>query len=152
MAVKTRSKKKVFSEYEKLEKFNKAEEEAREDVKLFVAGIAFTFTVLWTMLEWGQAEGWYAPSPTIYNQPGQEDSRERFEQGPVECVMEEELCNTTEIGYYGPGCVTRWYYWKLRPEQAWSYTIPWAFYLMHQITVWAGVFYAQKLKDSEFAK
>ena len=22
----------------------------------------------------------------------------RFEQGPVECVMEEELCNTTEIG------------------------------------------------------
>ncbi|CBY16435.1 unnamed protein product [Oikopleura dioica] len=98
MAVKTRSKKKVFSEYEKLEKFNKAEEEAREDVKLFVAGIAFTFTVLWTMLEWGQAEGWYAPSPTIYDQPGQEDSRERFEQGPVECVMEEDLCNTTEIG------------------------------------------------------
>ena len=78
MAVKTRSKKNVFSEYEKLEKFNKAEEEAREDVKLFVAGIAFTFTVLWTMLEWGQAEGWYAPSPTIYNQPGQENSRERL--------------------------------------------------------------------------
>jgi len=78
MAVKTRSKKKVFSEYEKLEKFNKAEDDAREDVKLFVAGIAFTFTVLWTMLEWGQAEGWYAPSPTIYNQPGQEDSRERL--------------------------------------------------------------------------
>lgn len=22
----------------------------------------------------------------------------RFEQGPVECVMEEDLCNTTEIG------------------------------------------------------
>ena len=78
MAVKTRSRKKVFSEYDKLEKFHKAEEEAREDVKLFVAGIAFTFTVLWTMLEWGQAEGWYAPSPTIYNQPGQEDSRERL--------------------------------------------------------------------------
>ena len=22
----------------------------------------------------------------------------RFEQGPVECVMEEDLCNTTQIG------------------------------------------------------
>jgi hypothetical protein len=47
-------------------------------------------------------------------------------------------CNGTLPGTYGDGCVDRWYYWRLKPEEAFSYYLPWIGYLSHQITVWAA--------------
>ena len=39
-----------------------------------------------------------------------------------------------------------WYYWKLPEPTFWSRATSWGFYLAHQITFWAIIWYAQKSK------
>jgi hypothetical protein len=36
-----------------------------------------------------------------------------------------------------------WYYWKLATPTFWSHFTAWAFYSLHQITLWSLIFYAQ---------
>ncbi|HSF81255.1 MAG TPA: hypothetical protein VLA49_08480 [Anaerolineales bacterium] len=37
-----------------------------------------------------------------------------------------------------------WYYWKLPAPTFWTRATAWGFYLLHQITIWALIYYAQK--------
>jgi hypothetical protein len=37
-----------------------------------------------------------------------------------------------------------WYYWKLPEPTFWTRLTPWGFYLLHQVTIWALIYYAQK--------
>jgi len=37
-----------------------------------------------------------------------------------------------------------WYYWKLPEPTFWTRATAWGFYLLHQVTIWALIYYAQK--------
>ena len=64
-----KSKKKVFVSQKE---YDEIENASRQDVKLFVAGIVFSFTLLKTMMALGDARGWNARSPLFYDDEGQE--------------------------------------------------------------------------------
>lgn len=36
-----------------------------------------------------------------------------------------------------------WYYWRLANPSFWSHATAWGFYLLHQVTLWALIYYAQ---------
>jgi hypothetical protein len=37
-----------------------------------------------------------------------------------------------------------WYYWKLPEPTFWSRATAWGFYLLHQLTIWGLIYYAQR--------
>jgi hypothetical protein len=42
--------------------------------------------------------------------------------------------------------VYSWYYWKLPAPTFWSHATAWGGYILHQVTLWGLIYWAQKQK------
>ncbi|XP_063963388.1 uncharacterized protein LOC129273708 [Lytechinus pictus] len=110
-----------------------------QDVIAWFLGIIFITALLTAVKFLGEARGWDADSGFTHNTS--ETSSERFLSEPF--VEEPGV-----IGRCGTGATSRWYYWKLKPEEVTTLTrvIPWLCYTLHQLFVWSCIYYAQKKK------
>ncbi|XP_013394799.1 uncharacterized protein LOC106162167 isoform X1 [Lingula anatina] len=114
----------------------------RQDFWAWFAGIVFIAALIGAMFGFGAMRGWDAQSGYTHNTSA--TSRDRFWPEPY--VPEPGV-----KGRYGVGADSRWYYWKLPPDQVTAFTrlFMWLSYVGHQLLMWAGILYSQLAKAAE---
>ncbi|CAH1801574.1 unnamed protein product [Owenia fusiformis] len=111
----------------------------RQDILVFIGGMAFIVVTLGAMFALGSWRKWDAPSGYFHN--ATITTMERFLPEPYSIEPGVKWRDS-------PGASGRWYYWRLPPARVtlWSRVFMYVGYFGHQLAIWYVTYAAQMAK------